>query len=89
METFNKAYQRLQGVAGILDELTRPDGILLEPYIPIAIRNFQTGDDNGFRKALRCENFIPADANISCIESFFFKFERKLLFIRSTSRSLP
>ena len=45
METFNKAYQRLQGVAGVLDELMRPDGILFEPFVPIAIENFRSGED--------------------------------------------
>ena len=64
METFDKAYRHLRGVAGVLDDLMRPNGLLLEPFVPVAIENFVTGEDNGFRKALRF-------ANICGLEKFY------------------
>ena len=76
MDTFNKAYRHLQAVAGILDELLRHDGILMEPYVPYALSNFRTLEDPGFQKALRCENFMPNNANISSIEDFLLAREK-------------
>ena len=70
METFNKTYRHLLSVANFLDDLMRPDGLLLESFVPIAIENFVTGEDIGFRKALRCENYIP-ESNVCGLEKFY------------------